>query len=51
MAFHLSRDNVFTAEARDLDSGRHHVWQTDSAGGMIASGINPADLKDGVLRT
>ncbi|KAG1679472.1 hypothetical protein FOA52_011070 [Chlamydomonas sp. UWO 241] len=25
--FHLSKEMVFTAEARDLDSGRHKLWQ------------------------
>lgn len=27
VTFHLSKDNTFTAEAVDLNSGRHHLWQ------------------------
>ena len=27
MTFHISKDGVFTAEAVDLNSGRHHLWQ------------------------
>ena len=27
VTFHLSKDNIFTAEAVDLNSGRHHLWQ------------------------
>lgn len=25
--YHLSRDMLLTAEARDLDTGRHKLWQ------------------------
>ena len=35
VTFHLSEDNVFTAEARDLDSGRHYLWAGKN-GAMIA---------------
>ena len=27
VTFHLSKDNIFTAEAVDLNTGRHHLWQ------------------------
>lgn len=43
MTFHLSVDNIFTAEARELDSGRHHLWQENN-GAMVAGDINAADL-------
>jgi REP element-mobilizing transposase RayT len=49
VTFHLSKDNVLTAEARDLDSGRHHVWQ-ENDGAMIVGEIKPEDLKDGIAR-
>ena len=29
VTFHLSKDNTFTAEAVDLNSGRHHLWQVN----------------------
>ncbi len=50
VTFHLSADNIFSAEARELDSGRHHLWQNNDGGAMVAGGINAGDLKDGVLQ-
>ena len=50
MTFHLSGGDVFTAEACDLDSGRHHIWaEAGGQGAMLATGIAPADLRDGLL--
>ncbi len=49
MAFHLSEDNIFSAEARELDSGRHHLWQSEGA--MIVDHIIRAeDKSEGTLQ-
>lgn len=48
VTFHLSEDNVLSAEARELESGRHHLW-TAGEGAVVAGGVNAADLHDGVL--
>jgi hypothetical protein len=50
VTFHVSADNVFSASARDLDSGRHHTWAAPGGeGAMLAMGIAAADLRDGLL--
>ena len=36
VTFHLSEDNVFTAEARELDSGRQYLWTGNNNGAMLA---------------
>jgi hypothetical protein len=42
VTFHLSKENIFTAEAVDLNSGRHHLWQV----GILGSLWYPGNLED-----
>lgn len=43
ITFHLDNNNVLTVEARDQDSGRHHLWKS-SGGAVVANGVSAADL-------
>ena len=43
ITFHLDNNNVLTVEARDLDSGRHHLWKSNG-GAVVANGVSAADL-------
>ncbi|CAK0783168.1 hypothetical protein CVIRNUC_006367 [Coccomyxa viridis] len=45
VTFHISKDGVFTAEAVDLNSGRHHLWQ-ESNGALIASGFHSGPISE-----
>ncbi|DBA75099.1 hypothetical protein WJX77_001154 [Trebouxia sp. C0004] len=40
---HLDANNILTIEARDLDSGRHHLWK-HGGGGIVADGIHASQL-------
>ena len=43
ITFHLDNNNVLTVEARDQDSGRHHLWKSNG-GAVVANGVSAADL-------
>ena len=43
ITFHLDNNNVLTVEARDQDSGRHHMWKSNG-GAVVANGVSAADL-------
>ncbi|KAK9864479.1 hypothetical protein WJX84_002506 [Apatococcus fuscideae] len=48
VSFHLDADNVLSVEAKDLCTGRHHLWKS-GGGAIIAQGIDREKLKNGIV--
>ena len=48
VTFHLNADNVLSVEAKDLCTGRHHLWKA-GGGAIIAQGIDKSKLQNGVM--
>ena len=48
VTFHLNADNVLSVEAKDLNTGRHHLWKS-GGGAIIAQGIDKEKLQNGVV--
>ena len=48
VTFHLNADNVLSVEAKDLNTGRHHLWKS-GGGAIIAQGIDREKLQNGIV--